>query len=286
MLGFLKKMFGGGQSDVAVAEEAPAKPKENEKTLYEKIGGEAAVNAAVDLFYRKVLADDDLAPFFETVDMEEQHKKQKAFLTMAFGGPNSYSGADMTKAHAKLVKMGMGEKHFNLVMSHLGATLTELEVPADLIKQAADIAMSVKDDVLKGEPEEEKIEEAPKEEKPLFEQIGGEAAVDAAVDLFYRKVLTDDDLAPFFETVDMEEQHKKQKAFLTMAFGGPNNYTGKDMTKAHAKLVKMGMGEKHFDLVMKHLGATLTELNVPAELINQAAGIAMSVKDDVLKGEE
>ncbi len=125
----------------------------------------------------------------------------------------------------------MGEKHFNLVMSHLGATLTELEVPADLIKQAADIAMSVKDDVLKGEPEEEKAEEAPfQEEKALFEQIGGEGAVDAAVDLFYRKVLADDDLAPFFESTDMEEQHKKQKAFLTMAFGGPNNYSGADMT--------------------------------------------------------
>ena len=286
MLGFLKKMFGGGQSNVTVVEEPAVTPKEDDKSLYEKIGGEAAVNAAVDLFYRKVLADDELAPFFETVDMEEQHKKQKAFLTMAFGGPNNYSGADMTKAHAKLVKMGMGEKHFNLVMSHLGATLTELEVPADLIKQAADIAMSVKDDVLKGEPEEEKAEEAPaEEEKPLFEKIGGEAAVDAAVDLFYRKVLADDELAPFFETVDMEEQHKKQKAFLTMAFGGPNNYTGTDMTKAHAKLVKMGMGEKHFNLVMKHLGETLVELNVPGELISQAADIALSVKDDVLKGE-
>ena len=151
MLGFLKKMFGGGHPDVTVAEDSVTAPEETEKTLYEKIGGEAAVNAAVDLFYRKVLADDELAPFFETTDMEEQHKKQKAFLTMAFGGPNNYTGADMTKAHAKLVKMGMGEKHFNLVMTHLGATLTELEVPAELIGKAADIAMSVKGDVLKGE---------------------------------------------------------------------------------------------------------------------------------------
>jgi len=27
-------------------------------SLYEKLGGEAAVDAAVDIFYRKVLADD------------------------------------------------------------------------------------------------------------------------------------------------------------------------------------------------------------------------------------
>ena len=83
----------------------------------------------------------------------------------------------------------------------------------------------------------------------------------------------------------MDEQHKKQKAFLTFAFGGPANYTGKDMTAAHAKLVKQGMNENHFNLVMKHLGATLTELEVPADLIGEAAKIAMSVKDDVLKGE-
>ena len=146
MFGFLKKIFGGS-SDTKVIDEVP----KDEKPLFEKIGGEGAVDAAVDLFYRKVLADEELAPFFEATDMEEQHKKQKAFLTMAFGGPNNYSGADMTKAHAKLVKDGMGEKHFNLVISHLGATLTELEVPEELITQAANIALSVKDDVLKGE---------------------------------------------------------------------------------------------------------------------------------------
>ena len=144
MLGFLKKLFGGSSESTTSVEEEP-------KSLYEKIGGEAAVNAAVDVFYRKVLADDELAPFFETIDMEEQHKKQKAFLTFAFGGPNAYEGKDMTSAHAKLVKMGMNESHFNLVMKHLGATLVELEVPEELITEAAGIAMSVKDDVLKGE---------------------------------------------------------------------------------------------------------------------------------------
>ena len=61
----------------------------------------------------------------------------------------------------------------------------------------------------------------------LFEQIGGDAAVDAAVDVFYRKVLSDDRISSFFEDVDMATQAAKQKAFLTMAFGGPNNYTEK-----------------------------------------------------------
>ncbi len=116
----------------------------------------------------------------------------------------------------------------------------------------------------------------------LYDKIGGEAAVNAAVDIFYRKVLKDDRISRFFEGVDMDRQAAKQKAFLTMAFGGPNNYTGEDMRRGHAHLVAKGLNDSHFDAVMENLGATLKELNVPAELIAQAAAIAESTRADVL----
>ena len=116
----------------------------------------------------------------------------------------------------------------------------------------------------------------------LFDRLGGEAAVNAAVDIFYRKVLADYRINRFFENVDMEKQAAKQKAFLTMAFGGPHNYTGEDMRKGHAHLVQMGLDDSHFDAVMEHLGATLTELNVPQDLIDQVAAIAESTRNDVL----
>jgi hemoglobin len=116
----------------------------------------------------------------------------------------------------------------------------------------------------------------------LFDKLGGEAAVNAAVDIFYRKVLADYRINRFFENVDMEKQAAKQKAFLTMAFGGPHNYTGEDMRKGHEHLVKMGLDDSHFDAVMEHLTATLTELNVPQDLIDQVAAIAESTRNDVL----
>ncbi len=116
----------------------------------------------------------------------------------------------------------------------------------------------------------------------LYTDIGGEAAVNAAVDIFYRKVLKDDRINRFFEGVDMDKQAAKQKAFLTMAFGGPHNYTGEDMRRGHAHLVAKGLNDSHFDAVMEHIGATLTELNVPANLIAQAAAIAESTRKDVL----
>jgi hemoglobin len=116
----------------------------------------------------------------------------------------------------------------------------------------------------------------------LYTDIGGEGAVNAAVDIFYRKVLKDDRIRRFFEGVDMEKQAAKQKTFLTMAFGGPHNYTGEDMRKGHAHLVAKGLNDSHFDAVMENLGNTLKELNVPGNLIAQAAAIAESTRNDVL----
>lgn len=116
----------------------------------------------------------------------------------------------------------------------------------------------------------------------VFDKIGGTGAVDAAVDIFYRKVLSDDSISHFFETTDMDAQRVKQKAFLTMAFGGPNNYTGQDMRNAHAPLVAKGLNEAHFGAVAGHLQATLEELNVPADLVGEVMAIAASTHDDVL----
>ena len=265
----LKRLFGGG------SEPAPT----TQASLYERIGGEAAVNAAVDVFYRKVLADDRINSFFEGVDMDKQAAKQKAFLTMALGGPNNYTGEDMRKGHAHLVEKGLNDSHFDAVMENLGATLTELGVPGDLIAEAAAIAESTRADVLAGYTEEEK---AAMNKPSLFDRIGGEAAVNAAVDVFYRKVLADDRINSFFEGVDMDKQAAKQKAFLTMALGGPNNYTGEDMRKGHAHLVERGLNDSHFDAVMENLGATLKELGVADDLIAEAAAIAESTRNDVL----
>ncbi len=113
----------------------------------------------------------------------------------------------------------------------------------------------------------------------VYESIGGAAAVDAAVDIFYRKVLSDDRISHFFDDVDMDGMRAKQKSFLTMAFGGPNEYTGKDMREAHKH---MNLTEEHFTAVAEALVGTLNELEVPQEHIDEIVNIAVSVKDDVL----
>jgi hemoglobin len=116
----------------------------------------------------------------------------------------------------------------------------------------------------------------------LYERLGGADAVNAAVDIFYRKMLADDRVNYFFDNTDMDRQVAKQKSFLTMVFGGPNNYTGKDMREGHKHLIKRGLNDTHVDIVIEHLGSTLKELGVPDADITEVAGIANSVRDDVL----
>lgn len=61
---------------------------------------------------------------------------------------------------------------------------------------------------------------------PLYDEIGGAAAIDAALDTFYPKVLGDPVINRFFQGVDMARLKRHAHAFLTMAFGGPNQYQG------------------------------------------------------------
>ena len=121
-------------------------------TLYERLGGEPAVNTAVDIFYRKVIADARINYFFFGVNISEQAAKQKAFLSMAFGGPHEYTGRDMRRSHAKLVGMGMNDRHFDIVLDHLRSTLEQLEAPENLIQEVLDICESTRDDVMNRQP--------------------------------------------------------------------------------------------------------------------------------------
>lgn len=119
------------------------------QSLYERIGGEPAVMAAVDRFYEKVLADDRTRPFFEGLDMGAQIRKQVSFMTWAFGGPQEYRGRDLRAAHADLVDtQGLGDEQFDAVAELLESTLKELGVADDLVAEAIQIVGSQRDNVL------------------------------------------------------------------------------------------------------------------------------------------
>jgi hemoglobin len=52
----------------------------------------------------------------------------------------------------------------------------------------------------------------------------------------------------------MKRQIAHQKLFLTFAFGGMNNYSGKSLNSAHKKLVdNMGLTDIHFNAILDNL---------------------------------
>jgi hemoglobin len=99
-------------------------------TIYDAIGGQPALEAAVDRFYERVTADKELASFFNGIEMRKLKVHQVAFLAQATGGPVRYNGSGIERAHAHL---RIEQRHFDAVAEHLVGTLREFAVPDLLI---------------------------------------------------------------------------------------------------------------------------------------------------------
>lgn len=118
-------------------------------SIYEKIGGEPAVSAAVDLLYKKMLADPFLMPFFDGVSMSTLHRKQAWFLTTLLKGESVGADSYMRMSHRRLVdRKGLSDEHFDAVTVHLEDSLRELDVPESFIADIMSAAASLKDAVL------------------------------------------------------------------------------------------------------------------------------------------
>lgn len=113
----------------------------------------------------------------------------------------------------------------------------------------------------------------------LYEKLGGQQAIKQVVDDFYKDVLADDTVNHFFAHTDMEKQRRHQTAFISYALGGPAQYTGRSMEKAHAGL---NLQPEHFDAIVKHLSDALAEHRVSSEEIDTVIERVETLKEAVL----
>ncbi|ADU29087.1 group I truncated hemoglobin [Evansella cellulosilytica] len=117
-------------------------------------------------------------------------------------------------------------------------------------------------------------------EQTLYEKIGGEEAISKVVDYFYNElVLNDPTVNHFFDNTDMEKQRKHQTKFISFALGGPNQYSGASMAKAHEGV---NIQPEHFHAIAKHLHAALAYHGIGEEDINIVIDKVATLKDDIL----
>ncbi|MGQ0383549.1 MAG: group I truncated hemoglobin [Gammaproteobacteria bacterium] len=113
-------------------EEAPPAPEPQvevpapAKSLYDRLGGEAAIKAVVDEFVANVGADSRINQYFANADLERLKGHLVNQIGQASGGPQQYTGRDMKTTHAG---MGIDEAAFNALVEDLVKALDKFAVP-------------------------------------------------------------------------------------------------------------------------------------------------------------
>ena len=117
----------------------------------------------------------------------------------------------------------------------------------------------------------------------LYKRLGGYDAMAAVTDDFLRRLTSDPGFARFFSGHSTDSLKKIRQLIvdqLCAATGGPCVYIGRDMKTTHAGL---GITEKDWDTSVKHLTATLDELNVPAKEKSEVLTAISGLKKDIVE---
>lgn len=118
----------------------------------------------------------------------------------------------------------------------------------------------------------------PDEVSKLFERLGGSSGLATIVEDMYDRVLSDPDLAGFFQHTSMERLHHMQFQFLASAFDGPVEYAGAELTAIHRG---RGITGKHFAKFCGHFADAMESHGVDARDIDLALARLSMYKDKI-----
>mmetsp|Transcript_21885 Transcript_21885/g.21610 ORF Transcript_21885/g.21610 Transcript_21885/m.21610 type:complete len:119 (+) Transcript_21885:5-361(+) len=97
-------------------------------TLFEKVGGHAAIVALVDRLYEKILANPVTAAAFVGRDAAEVKRLQVELFSNVMGSGTPYTGRPLVQIHTGL---HIAEEQFGLVAQFLQESMNELGVAAE-----------------------------------------------------------------------------------------------------------------------------------------------------------
>jgi len=117
------------------------------QTLYERIGGDSAIERLLANFYHRVYADPELSPFFRHADLGKLIRMQRLFFTVALGGPDEYTGRPIATVHAG---MGVRRRHFARFVEHMIETLDDIGVGEENAAEIITRINTFADDIVGG----------------------------------------------------------------------------------------------------------------------------------------
>ena len=113
-------------------------PKPFKASIFDRIGGEGALEMAIDSFTIKVIDDPTLRDFFQDgvssimFNTQKVGQHMKWFMIYAFGGPSKYNGKSLREIHAKL---NLDESNYEQLVGHYLTTLNELGLDEITVKE-------------------------------------------------------------------------------------------------------------------------------------------------------
>ena len=116
-------------------------------------------------------------------------------------------------------------------------------------------------------------------DRPLFERLGGQPAINAVVHEFVETTGNDARISAYFANTDKAKLEKSMDDHICSITGGGCTYTGKPMLAAHTG---MKLRPADFDAFMDDLTKTLAKLNVPARETTEVLAAFKSMQADVV----
>src|SRR6476619_3755304 len=117
-------------------------------SLYERLGGSAAIDAVIDDFVARCAADARINGKFARTDIPRLKSMLVDQVTMATGGPATYRGRSMPDTHRG---MGVTGGEFQALVEDLVATLDRFAVPAAEQQELLGILAPIRSDVVEVE---------------------------------------------------------------------------------------------------------------------------------------
>ena len=113
--------------------------------IYDELGGGDGVRTAVTVMYHRIVADPELAPWFEGIDTDRLKAHQRAFLAAAFGGPQVFTGRPIPEAHRG---MEITDDAFDRVVSALMTALADLGIAKEAVNTVGERLEGMRGDIV------------------------------------------------------------------------------------------------------------------------------------------